>query len=58
MFDIGFPPALLKSIRDMFHASTYAVWLVSFQPPRTIIKRLGYMVTLIKQLSTNMHGKS
>jgi hypothetical protein len=57
MFDIGFPPKLHRQLAEMFNMSLYAEWLISYQPPRKIIKACGFKVSLESQFSTSMHGK-
>jgi hypothetical protein len=57
MFDVGFPPKLHRQLAVMFNISLYAEWLISYQPPRKIIKASGFKVTLEAQFSTSMHGK-
>ena len=55
-FDVGFPPALQRSIARKFNGSTYAEYLISYRAPYLIINAYGYHVDFIRQLSTSMHG--
>lgn len=56
MFDLGFPPPLQKSIAKKFNNSVHAECLVSYRPPRRVIKEYGYAVTFVDQVLCSMHG--
>mmetsp|Transcript_24351 Transcript_24351/g.35723 ORF Transcript_24351/g.35723 Transcript_24351/m.35723 type:complete len:408 (+) Transcript_24351:29-1252(+) len=56
MYDLGFPPPLQQKIAEYFNASTHAQYLVSYRPPRRVIKEYGYQVTEIGKINTSMTG--
>jgi hypothetical protein len=57
MFDVGFPPALQKSIARKFNRSLYAEYLISYRAPYLVVNQYGYDVEFMEQFSTSMHGK-
>jgi len=57
MFSIGFPPKLWKRLSTMFNRSE-SPYLICYQAPRIIIERYGFLVELVKQAPTSMHGSS
>lgn len=57
MFDVGFPPNVLRSLADAFNKSKSAKALVSFQRPDKI-KNIGFSVELVTQVLTRMNGST
>ncbi len=57
MFDVGFPYKLHLRLARKFNCSSYAKYLISFKPPKRIIRAFGFKVTLVHQMPTSMHGK-
>jgi hypothetical protein len=56
MFDVGFPCELHYSLANKFNCSLYAIYLISYQPPKFIIDEFGFKVLLMHQFSTRMNG--
>lgn len=56
MYDLGFPPSLQQKIAEYFNASTHAQYLVSYRPPRRVIKEYGFDVEEIGKMPTSMTG--
>mmetsp|Transcript_7722 Transcript_7722/g.11463 ORF Transcript_7722/g.11463 Transcript_7722/m.11463 type:complete len:419 (-) Transcript_7722:36-1292(-) len=56
MYDVGFPSFLHMKIAEYFNNSTHAQYMVSYRPPRRIIKEFGYQVIEIGSINTSMTG--
>jgi len=57
MFDIGFPPKLFEKLSEMFNRSSSS-YLICYHPPRLIVDRYKFVVELLCQQNTTMHGSS
>jgi hypothetical protein len=57
MYDIGFPPALLRHIGESIARSKTVVCLVSYHKESVLIQNHNFSLKLIETLPTSMIGK-
>lgn len=58
MFDVGFPPKLLRALAGIFNASETTRCLACYQAPRRLICDYGFNVKLETRLTLSMHGST
>ena len=54
MFDVGFPPTLLKKLAEIYNFSK-SQYLICYHAPKTMRKH-GFEIELIQKVETKMHG--
>jgi hypothetical protein len=52
MFDIGFPPHLFERIANIFNASVYTGYLISYKLSPALINTYGFSVELVKKVES------